>query len=52
MEVETADDVADEVIEVTEDGPSKHTPLRGVTHTTKRKGGELFSGTANKIRPT
>jgi hypothetical protein len=26
--------------------------LRGVTHTTKRKGGELFSGTANKIRPT
>jgi hypothetical protein len=55
MEVETVDDVSDEVVEVAEDAPAKHTPSRGISGQLKRKAGQLFSGTdqkANKIKPT
>ncbi len=53
MEVEPADD---EVVEVSDEGASKHTPLRGVANPIKRKAGQLFSGSgcesASKIKPT
>jgi len=47
MEVDT-----DEIEVVEADGSAKHTPLRGVQHTIKRKAGELFSGSsASKMKP-
>ncbi len=53
MEVEPADD---EVVEVSDEGTSKRTPLRGVPNPIKRKAGQLFSGSdcesASKIKPT
>jgi hypothetical protein len=49
MEVTEEDEVA---VLPEKDGSSRHTPLVGVQHPVKRKAGEIFSGSASKIKPT
>jgi hypothetical protein len=49
VEMEIDDDDITEVAVSEEGSASKHTPLRGVTSSVKRKAGQLFSGSSGSV---